>query len=100
MSEQGTPAAALGAGCVVLAEADAENREYLRTVLEFMDCPPLLERRPEVIGEAVAADPTNWSALFVGDSLPEDEREALIRFAAGHKPGSPCSSCTVVTRPR
>ena len=89
MSEQGTPTAALAAGCVVLAEADPENRDYLRTVLEFMDCPPLLERRPEAIGEAVAADPTNWSALFVGESLPGEERESLIRFAAGHKPRIP-----------
>jgi sigma-54 specific flagellar transcriptional regulator A len=89
MNEQGTPTAALAAGCVVLAEADPENREYLRTVLEFMDCPPLLERRPEAIGEAVAADPTNWSALFVGDSLSPEERESLIRFAAGHKPRIP-----------
>ena len=89
MSEQGTPTAALAAGCVVLAEADPENRDYLRTVLEFMDCPPLLERRPDAIGEAVAADPTNWSALFVGESLPGEERESLIRFAAGHKPRIP-----------
>ena len=89
MSEQGTPTAALAAGCVVLAEADPENRDYLRTVLEFMDCPPLLERRPEAIGEAVAADPTNWSALFVGESLPGEERESLIHFAAGHKPRIP-----------
>ena len=89
MSEQGTPTAALAAGCVVLAEADPENRDYLRTVLEFMDCPPLLERRPEAIGEAVAADPTNWSALFVGESLPGEERDSLIRFAAGHKPRIP-----------
>ena len=89
MSEQGTPTAALAAGCVVLAEADPENRDYLRTVLAFMDCPPLLERRPEAIGEAVAADPTNWSALFVGESLPGEERESLIRFAAGHKPRIP-----------
>ena len=89
MSEQGTPTAALAAGCVVLAEADPENRDYLRTVLEFMDCPPLLERRPDAIGEAVAADPTNWSALFVGESLPGEERESLIHFAAGHKPRIP-----------
>ena len=89
MSEQGTPTAALAAGCVVLAEADPENRDYLRTVLEFMDCPPLLERRPEAIGEAVAADPENWSALFVGESLPGEERESLIHFAAGHKPRIP-----------
>ena len=81
--------AALGTGCVILAEADVENQDYLRTVLEFMDCPPLLERRPEPIAEAVSADPTKWSALFLGASLPADEKDALIGFAAGHKPRIP-----------
>jgi sigma-54 dependent transcriptional regulator, flagellar regulatory protein len=89
MSEQGTPMAALSAGCVVLAEANVENQDYLRTVLEFMDCPPLLERRPEAIAAAVGDDPNNWSALFVGASLPPDERESLIRFAAAAKPRIP-----------
>jgi len=81
--------AALGTGCVILAEADVENEDYLRTILEFMDCAPLLERRPEAIAEAVGEDPTGWSALFVGASLPADEKDALIRFAAGHKPRIP-----------
>jgi sigma-54 specific flagellar transcriptional regulator A len=89
MSEQGAPMAALGAGCVVLAEADDESREYLRTVLEFMDCPPLLERRPEAIAAAVSADPTGWSALFVGASLSAEERDSLVRFAGAHKPRIP-----------
>jgi sigma-54 specific flagellar transcriptional regulator A len=89
MSEQGASMAALGTGCVILAEADVENEDYLRTILEFMDCAPLLERRPEAIAEAVGEDPTGWSALFVGASLPADEKDALIRFAAGHKPRIP-----------
>ena len=89
MSEQSTPSTGLNSGCVVVAEADDENREYLRTVLEFMDCDPLLERRPEAIADALAADPTNWSALFAGASLPTAERDALIQFAAGHRPRIP-----------
>jgi len=89
MSEQATPSAVVSSGCVVIAEADAENREYLRTVLDFMDCTPVVERRPDAIAEALAADPTNWCALFVGESLPAEEREALTGFAAGHKPRIP-----------
>ncbi len=89
MSEQSTPSAVLSSGCVVVADADAGNREYLRTVLEFMDCTPLLERRPEAIAEALAADPTNWCALLAGEALPAEERDALIRFAANHKPRIP-----------
>ena len=85
MSEQGASSTALGTGCVVLAEADDEIREYLRTVLEFMDYPPLLERRPEAIADAFGADPTKWSALFVGESLAAEEREALIGVAAAEK---------------
>jgi sigma-54 specific flagellar transcriptional regulator A len=89
MNEQAIPSGSLSAGCVVVADADAGNRDYLRTVLEFMDCAPLLELRPEAVAAAVAASPVRCTALLVGDSLSDAERDGLIRLASVQKPRLP-----------
>jgi sigma-54 specific flagellar transcriptional regulator A len=89
MSEQSTASALLSSGRIVIAEADEGNREYLRTIFEFLDCTPLLERDPQGIEAALAADPTTWTAVFAGETLPAQEREALVRFAAAQKPPIP-----------
>jgi sigma-54 specific flagellar transcriptional regulator A len=89
MSEPSPAAAPAGSGCVFIAEDDEASRSYLRTVLEFMDWPPVLERRPNAIEARLTAQPATCTALFLGESLPETDRDALIRYAAGRKPKLP-----------
>ncbi len=89
MSEPTPAAAPAGSGCVFIADDDEASRSYLRTVLEFMDWPPVVERRPEVIDARLAAQPVGCTALFLGESLAEADRDALIRYAAGHRPKLP-----------
>ena len=70
-----TLAAAMG----LLVMPEGEQRDYLRNVLEFVDCKVELPETPEQLQRFVAGNADRSVTVFLSPEIPAEERNAWLR---------------------